>query len=255
MNKVFIYEETWENLLALLFFLFQNNIVPDQIKEKNSYESSLLDEEIDPVINKQISQQEWNRRIGKENMQLVKYVYKTENKNKELIIYYYLKNVLKYHEKTKYHRNLKCVNETLRLAKKVTHECHKVKGFLRFQETNANFLYAKMAFENDILDLLASHFQKRLSNEYWAIHDLKRQKIAFYTKKKVVIICERDILNLNIEASEKERKIENLWKTFFKTIAIKERENKKCQQSFMPKKYWQYMIEMEEEYEKSIKRK
>ena len=37
----------------------------------------------------------------------------------------------------------------------------------------------------------------------------------------------------------------------FKTIAIKERENKKCQMSFMPKKYWHNIIEMEDYNAKS----
>ena len=42
---------------------------------------------------------------------------------------------------------------------------------------------------------------------------------------------------------------EDLWKVFFKTISIKSRENKRCQMSFMPKKYWQNIIEMESIYE------
>lgn len=34
---------------------------------------------------------------------------------------------------------------------------------------------------------------------------------------------------------------------FFKTIGINERKNKKVQINFMPKKYWEYIIEMEDE--------
>ena len=41
--------------------------------------------------------------------------------------------------------------------------------------------------------------------------------------------------------------MEELWKSFFKTVAIKERLNKKCQQNFMPKKYWKNILEMEDE--------
>ena len=40
--------------------------------------------------------------------------------------------------------------------------------------------------------------------------------------------------------------MEELWRVFFQTIAIKERKNLRCQQSFMPKKYWQDMLEMED---------
>ena len=38
---------------------------------------------------------------------------------------------------------------------------------------------------------------------------------------------------------------QELWKSFFKTIGINERKNKKVQINFMPKKYWEYIIEME----------
>ena len=40
---------------------------------------------------------------------------------------------------------------------------------------------------------------------------------------------------------------QELWKSFFKTIGINERKNKKVQINFMPKKYWKYIIEMEDE--------
>ena len=46
--------------------------------------------------------------------------------------------------------------------------------------------------------------------------------------------------------------IEDLWKTFFKTVAIKERENLKCQRNFMPKRYWENMIEMEDKLWKEL---
>jgi len=36
---------------------------------------------------------------------------------------------------------------------------------------------------------------------------------------------------------------QELWKLFFKTIAIRERTNSRCQMQFMPKKYWQDLIE------------
>ena len=43
--------------------------------------------------------------------------------------------------------------------------------------------------------------------------------------------------------SENERKYQELWTAFFKTIAIKERSNSRLQMQYMPKKYWQDLIE------------
>ena len=40
----------------------------------------------------------------------------------------------------------------------------------------------------------------------------------------------------------------------FKTIGIESRKNRRCQMNFMPKKYWKYIIEMEDAYEKDNNR-
>ena len=48
-----------------------------------------------------------------------------------------------------------------------------------------------------------------------------------------------------------EKEIQELWKTFYKTVAIKERKNERCRMNFMPKKYWKYIIELEDLNEKS----
>ena len=47
----------------------------------------------------------------------------------------------------------------------------------------------------------------------------------------------------DITPSPNKQIYQNLWKMFFKTIAIEERENARCQMQFMPKKYWQDLIE------------
>ena len=59
-------------------------------------------------------------------------------------------------------RNLRCVSEALRIKEKVAREAHKFKGFLRFKELKSESLYAEINPDNDILFILAKHFQKRL---------------------------------------------------------------------------------------------
>ena len=70
--------------------------------------------------------------------------------------------------------------------------------------------------------------------------------VSIYNKDKFFIIDRCDI-KLNLDNTD--NVWEDLWIVFFKTIGIKSRENKRCQMSFMPKKYWQNIIEMESIYE------
>ncbi|MDR2407664.1 MAG: DUF4130 domain-containing protein, partial [Bacteroidales bacterium] len=40
-----------------------------------------------------------------------------------------------------------------------------------------------------------------------------------------------------------ESRYQELWKTFWRAVAIQERKNPKLQRQFMPKRYWKYLIE------------
>ena len=45
--------------------------------------------------------------------------------------------------------------------------------------------------------------------------------------------------------SKNEKKFQDLWKLFFKQVSIKERENKKLQQNWVPLIYRKYMSEFQ----------
>ena len=242
-NFVYLYDGTFNNLLNLIYYLIINKIKPNQIINERKYCISLFDNVVKPNINCVFE----IYLIGKENFRLCNYVFRTSYEYKEILIYYFILNAFKYKDKTKYMRNLICVNRTLKLANYVSRENHKMKGFLRFTETKKGFLYAEVEPENNILDLIAFHFKKRLSNENWVILDKKRNRLCFYNKKDLFIVKKSDIASIKIEISKNETEIENLWRCFFNTIGIKERENKRCQMNFMPKKYWKNILEMRNE--------
>ena len=60
-----------------------------------------------------------------------------------------------------------------------------------------------------------------------------------YTEKVEIFF----VKSPEIEWSDEEMEYSELWKTFHKSISIKERENKKLQQSNLPKYYWKHLVE------------
>lgn len=246
-NNVFIYEGDFISLLNIILYLLKNNLTPSNIKLED-YSPSLFENTVcltiskdEKIVDKIITS------FGLYAWQAMYLVFLSEEENKELIIYYFFRNALKYHKKIIYHRNLKCVSEVLRISAYVKHEAHKMKGFLRFKELENNVLYAEMEPTNDILFLLSCHFAKRLKNEYWIIKDKKRKIISIYDKKQFIILNENEFQLMHFKESIEEQKFEDLWKTFYKTIGIKERKNERCRRNFMPKKYWKYITEVSEE--------
>ena len=250
-ENIYLYNNTFVSLLNLIKELIKNKIIPLNIKDIN-YQKTLIDNVIYLEINEDeniIS--EMINKIGINTFNTMYYVFLSNNENKEIIIFYFFVHSLKYKNKIFYMRNIKSVNEALRISKYVGHENHKFKGFLRFKELDNNILYAEFAPENNILFLISNHFKIRLKNEYWIIKDVKRKIISIYDKNDFIILDEDDFKLHTNEISSEEKNIEELWKNFYKTIAIKERKNERCRMNFMPKKYWKYITEVSEEYEKS----
>ncbi len=122
-----------------------------------------------------------------------------------------------------------------------------MKGFLRFKELENKVLYAEIEPTNDVILLVSDHFKRRLCNEYWIIRDVKRGLLSIYNKKKYIVVLEENFTFNTLTLSEEEKDIESLWKVFYKTIGIDARRNDRCRRNFMPKKYWKYILEVEDE--------
>ena len=251
-NYIIIYDGTFINLLTTIKYLLQANIKPQKIVIEGTYSPSLFETIIKPNIdNDPTFITKIIKSSSKEVLKLITYTFLSNAQNKELVLYYLILNAFIYKDKIIYQRNLNCVNTALKLAHHVSSENHKMKGFTRFKMINNKFLYAEISPDNNILELLSKHFQKRLKNELWIIKDTNRNILSIYDLNTYHIISGENIKLLALENNKNDNYYENLWCIFFKTIAIKERKNQKCQMSFMPKKYWHNIIEMEDYNAKS----
>ena len=127
-----------------------------------------------------------------------------------------------------------------KLVKQVLSERHKYLGLLRFKEMKDGTMFSTIEPKNNVLPILISHFKSRMKREKFAIFDKGRKMIVYYDGKKAEIFF---VESLEIEWSDEEIEYSELWKTFHKSISIKERENKKLQQSNLPKYYWKHLVE------------
>ncbi len=250
-KSVYLYDGSFINLLNLIYKLYQNKIIPLDIKDYN-YQVNLIDNVInlniesdEKIIDKIISN------LGLPIFNTIYKLYLSNNDDKELLMFYFFGYSIKYKNKIFNLRNNEIITKVLKITKHIGSENHKYKGFLRFKELNNNVLYAEISPDDNILPLLVNHFKERLKNELWIIKDTKRNIMAIYDKINVYIINANDI-DINIkDYSNSEKQIQDLWKTFYKTVSIKERRNDRCRINFMPKKYWKYIIEIGDGNEKS----
>ena len=240
----YLYDGIYSSLLSLIYTLIKSNTNPNSIKSEEEYQSNLFMEPIYLKLENKALVDKLKKEVSMLVLYTAYYVFLSNVDNKEMIIYGFIKNAIKYKNTIFYRRDIDVVSETLRISDQVKGEAHRMKGFLRFKKMN-NFYYATMEPTHNIIWIITRHFKERLKDECWIIKDSKRGIYAIYDTKKVTYLKENDVIKLNLDLSNEEALFEDLWKTFFKTVAIKERTNLKCQMNHAPKKYWKNMLEME----------
>ena len=117
--------------------------------------------------------------------------------------------------------------------------------FLRFKKLKSGGLFAKLKPNNDIITLLAPHFADRLPEENWMIYDERRKVAVVHPRRGGWFVTTDEISFDNITYAKDEEEYQKLWKTFFNTIAIKERINYKLQRQVMPLRYRDNVIEFD----------
>ena len=126
------------------------------------------------------------------------------------------------------------------IKQKVTDEIHKLKGFLRFMESESGAFYAPYSPDNDITDLLMPHFAERLKSERFVIHDVKRKIAGMYDGHSWIMAY---VGEAEVYLSEYERAFQTLWKKYYAAVNIKSRPHEKQMKGYMPVRYWKFLPE------------
>ena len=143
------------------------------------------------------------------------------------------------------------------IARRVAHEQLRMKQFIRFQKAKDGTYLAVVSPDHNVLPIIIDHFQDRFRNQPWLIYDARRHygyyyaregsasnvtRITFADEQTLPFSLQNGKLDESILSSD-DQLLQNLWRTYFKAICIRERMNPKKQLSDMPRRYWRYMTE------------
>ena len=132
-----------------------------------------------------------------------------------------------------------------------TSEHHRLLQFVRFQKASDGTFFAPVEPLYNVLPLTITHFKDRFADQPWLIYDIKRKYGFYYNLKTVEEVTFEDntqehlitgILNENMTDKD-ELLFQDLWKTYFKAICIKERLNPRKHKQDMPMRYWKLLTE------------
>ena len=138
-------------------------------------------------------------------------------------------------------------------SRRVLHEQLRMKQFIRFQKAKDGTYLGVVSPDHNVLPLITDHFSDRFTDQQWLIYDAKRHYGYYYDGKTVMRVTFEDEASVpfNLSSgkmddeilSDNDQLFQDLWRTYFKAICIKERMNPRKQLQDMPRRYWKYMTE------------
>ena len=140
------------------------------------------------------------------------------------------------------------------IARRVAHEAHRMMQFVRFQKAKDGTYLAVISPDHNVLPLIVDHFHDRFNDQPWLIYDARRHygyhydgesppiHITFENETSVPFSLADGKLSDDILSSD-DHLLQDLWRTYFKAICIRQRLNPRKQLNDMPRRYWKYLTE------------
>lgn len=241
IESIYIYDSTFYGLLSTIFECFNTKSIPFNITINE--EANFLNNYIKISTNEINAKRVYNGILNNISYNCLRSIYNSflsNSNNKEINILNYLIIGFEIGPKVDNLLSEKAVYEIQQTSKRVFGEAHRLCGLVRFMEIGSNIFYSKIHPDNNVIEILGNHFIKRFPTQNFIIHDKNRDIAFLYNTKTYTIV---DAKEIPIITTKEEDFYQDLWRTFYKSIAIKERTNPRLQMQYMPKKYWQDLIE------------
>lgn len=130
----------------------------------------------------------------------------------------------------------KDVTRFIEISKRYGSEAHSFREFCRFSRVNDNIFLAHIEPKSHVLLPVAEYFADRMPSELWMIvDDIHREAVIHPINEQYYIRSLSDEEFEIIKDTDKNTDaFTSMWKSYFDSIAIKERANRRCQLNHFP---------------------
>ena len=254
---VYVFDNTLDGLLTAVFdsfFLLQHDVT---LLTEGEQLPLFADEPHRVVTDAEKAERVWKgleKNLSKDGLHMITISWMSEERTLNQPLFNFICKVFRLKVKG-LERNASDTDvlEVRNSCRRVLHEQLRMKQFVRFQKAKDGTYLAVVSPDHNVLPLVMDHFQDRFNDQPWLIYDAKRHYGFYYDGKTVIHVTFEDeasvpfdLSNGKMDAdvlSDNDQLFQDLWRTYFKAICIKERMNPKKQLSDMPRRYWKYMTE------------
>ena len=252
---VYTFDGTMDGLLTAVFDAFALHEQPEQLLKTGDALPLFCDHTYHVTSDDEKAKRVWTgleKHLPREAMKLIYVSWLSELPELPTPLFQYICKVFRQGDISKHFADPDVLTVT-NIARRVLHEQLRMKQFIRFQKAKDGTFLAVVSPDHNVLPLVTDHFSDRFNDQPWLIYDARRHygfnydghsviRITFEDEAAVPFNLANGKLNDEVLSSD-DQLLQDLWRTYFKAICIKERMNPRKQLSDMPHRYWKYMTE------------
>lgn len=248
-DLILLYDGSFEGLLTAVFDSYSYSPPPQSLDTADIYQPRLgcryQESHADPQKTARVITG-IRRRMGSLGYRKVWQAFLHDGGDKATVIYRYIRLGMREGECVHHMLTHPIVMALDKLVALTGREAGFLTEFIRFSELEGHLYYAEITPEHYTLPLIMPHFAARMNTQPFLIHDKTHGVAGVYDRHNWYLVSTE---NMTVpELSTNEIAYRRLWKTFYDTIAIKERINPNLRRQLMPKKYWKNMTEMQPDF-------
>ena len=254
---VYIFDRTLDGLLSAVFDAYFRRQQPEMLVGEGD-QLPLFSEEVYHVTTaEEKARRVWaglEKRLKAEALKLIAVSWLSEEKDLPTPLFHYIYKVFQSKGGGGYDFTDADVLHVTNTARRVMHEQLRMKQFVRFQKAKDGTYLGVVKPDHDVLPLVIDHFQDRFRDQPWLLYDARRKygyykggdgipiRVTFEDTSSLPFSLDDGRLSEEL-LSDNDRLFQELWRTYFKAICIRERINPRKQLKDMPRRYWKYMTE------------
>lgn len=250
---VFTYDKTFDGLLTAIFDAYNRRTFPDALIEEGEILPLFCDETHAVITDDAKSGRVWRglkKKLSASALSSLTVCWLSELPEVDKLLFNYIRKAIDAPKSIELNFGDPDVLQLAKIWKQVNNEKLRVVQFLRFQKTTDETYFAPVEPLYNVLPLTLLHLQDRYAGQKWLIYDIKREYGYYYDLKETIEVRfeekEKHLLTgiLSEELLDKDELLfQQLWKTYFKSIAIKERINPRLHKQHLPVRFWKYLTE------------
>ena len=252
---LFVYDKTFEGLLTAVFDAYFRKSFPDMLLSEGEALPLFYDEFFTVTTDEEKAGRVWRglqKKLSASALSAITWCWLSELPEVGMLLFRYIRKAIDAPRSIETNFGDPDVLELSKIWKRVDWERLRMFQFVRFQKAADGTFFAAFEPQHNALPLTIEHFKDRFADQKWLIYDMKRRYGFYYDLKTVEEVTFDDDSNashlitglLDESLMDKDEKLfQQLWKTYFKSITIKERLNPRKHKQDMPVRYWKYLTE------------